>query len=85
MRYPREFKEQAEKLKINRWMIHECTICDYPCGFHFYQSGVKYDNGCHCRMAGLRDSSWKEVADHYNLQGDEKVIQEMNEFWGFTK
>ena len=92
-----EFKEQAKKKNITRWVIHECSMCNYPCGFIIRGDVVFYDNGCSCSMRPPRQSSWEEIAEHYNHNAgspdkDERikknplfkeVVDEMNEFWGF--
>lgn len=69
MKYPQDFKNRAIKKGIKKWIIHYCSICGYPCGFHFSPDGetVLYNNGCYCtREYNEIASSWVEVADHYN-------------------
>lgn len=86
MRIEGDFMKQAKEKGIEKWIIHHCSMCGYPCGFHFSkdQNTVLYDNGCNCTGGyGGRGSSWKEVADHYNLQSNQKVIEEFDKFWGF--
>lgn len=80
-----DFQESYHKNKIKKWIIHNCVICNYPCGFLFEFDNVYYDNGCYCTYleAPLRQSNFQEVADHYNLQTTLKVIEEYNEFWKF--
>jgi len=80
-----DFKKQSKEKKITKWIIHNCSMCNYGCGFiiGWGKTGVGYDNGCSCSWSGVRPSSWNDIAEHYNLQTNKKVIKEMNKFWGF--
>lgn len=31
-----------------RWVLHECSMCGYPCGFDIREGRIYYDNGCDC-------------------------------------
>lgn len=85
MRTVEEFKKQAKLKNITKVWVHDCSICKYPCGYIINNDAtVTYDSGCDCvSYHGYRPSSFDEVASFYNIQTDEKVIQEMDEFWGF--
>lgn len=83
---PQQFKEQAQNLKILDWGLHNCSICDYPCGFLFNDNmEVYYDKGCNCTIGGpnIFPRTWEDVAQHYNMQTAPIVINKMNEYWGF--
>ncbi len=83
-----DFQIAAFKIKPDKWVVHHCTICNYPCGFVFAGDWeiVAYDNGCDCVRGGYKNVSpvsWGRLADHYNSQTNEDYIKEMNKFWGF--
>ena len=78
-----DFQEQARKKGINYWYIASCTMCNYRMGYSIIENAVLYDNGCDCYRQGVRNASWEEIADHYNMQSNANVIARMNEFWGF--
>ena len=80
-----DFKKQAKAKNITRWVIHYCSMCNYPCGFLIgsKQKNIQYDNGCSCSMNPPNLREWQDLADHYNMQTNKKVIKGMNEFWGF--
>ncbi len=85
-RTPEEFKEAAKRIKPRRWHMHDCSICGYQCGYIFEDNPelVFYDSGCKCVMyRTVRPSSWESVANHYNIQDNDEVIKDMNNFWGF--
>jgi hypothetical protein len=88
MKNAEDFKKQVENLQINSWPIHNCSMCDYECGFLFNYEGydVVYDSGCDCTRRYVKElRDWEEVAEHYNRQKHSEVIKKMNEFWGFTE
>jgi hypothetical protein len=88
MRTAEEFKVQTQLRKIENWTLCNCEFCYYQCGFVFRPNHVFYDSGCYCVQDGFRDlreSSYQEVADHYNCQTNKDYIAEMNKFWGFNK
>ncbi len=81
-----DFKKQAKEKGITRWVIHHCSMCDYPCGYLFNGDKVEYDAGCGCvTYRDVQSRTWDNVAEHYNMQKNEKVIAQMDKFWGFTK
>ena len=82
-----DFQDAAKTLRLKKWGVHHCVICNYPCGYVFSpdQSHVGYDNGCDCTLSdGLRPCSWEELAEFYNNQRNQEYITEMNEFWRFA-
>lgn len=81
-----DFKQQSIEHNITRWNINDCSFCDYSCGFVIKGNNVFYDNGCNCTYTPnkLRKSSFEDIARHYNMQSNEKVISEYNEFWNFN-
>lgn len=81
-----DFMQQAKKKNIKFVVNHECAICGHPVGWRIYDDVVTYDSGCDCScMSNERRSSWEEIADFYNMQTSERVISEMDKFWGFDK
>lgn len=81
-----DFKEAATKIKPNKWIIHHCSICNYPCGYVFSSNyeHVGYDSGCDCvSYENIQPRSWDDLAAQYNVQNNEEYIKEMNKFWGF--
>ena len=85
-----DFIKQAVAKKITRWNIHSCSICGYQCGFQINGEDVKYDSGCYCSIQPFRQSSWEELAEHYNNNQREnnpdikqETLDEMDKFWGF--
>ena len=85
MRTVEEFKEAVAVRMIIFWPFHNCSMCDYACGFIFFENQVEYDSGCDCvSYSGIRPSSWDEVAEMYNAQKHPDVIKKMDAFWGFS-
>lgn len=82
---PGDFKQATIKHGIKTWDIHNCSFCNYTVGFLFKGDLVFYDNGCDCtnHLGGMRHSSFKEVARHYNMQSSD-VKKRYNSFWKFT-
>jgi hypothetical protein len=81
-----DFQQAAKDRNISRWCIHNCSMCDYPCGYIFCENHnlVAYDNGCDCTKRYFhRPTTWDHVAEQYNKQTHPEVINEMNEYWGF--
>lgn len=73
---------------LGKWVIHECSICRYPCGYVFCPNKefVAYDSGCHCTgRSSINDCSWDRLAEFYNMQEDQVHIKKMDDFWGFNK
>lgn len=85
-RSPTDFRIAAETQGITRWPHHDCAICGYTLAFIFRGDRVIFDRGCHCTKGPMEklDSSWEEVADYYNIQTNEDVIERMNDFWNFN-
>jgi len=85
-RSPDEFKQAAIKHNIDFWKIHNCSMCDYPCGYIFSDDHerVGYDAGCDCTGRYIiQPRDWGDLSKSYNMQKSEPVIKKMNEFWGF--
>lgn len=81
-----DFQVQAYLLRPPKWVIHRCSMCNYPCGYVFDETYecVGYDSGCYCtNRNAITFCSWDALAKYYNLQTNEKYIEEMNVFWGF--
>ncbi len=84
----KDFKQAALKLKLKKWEVHRCTLCNYPCGYIFspdYEH-VSYDSGCNCvGYENLNDRSWDDVANQYNRITSRDYLNDMNELWGFEE
>ena len=81
-----DFKLAAIKKNHKKWVIYDCSICSYPCGYIFddHFERVRYDSGCYCtNNRRLIERDWSSVSRHYNMQTSEEVIKKMNAFWGF--
>jgi hypothetical protein len=85
MRTPEEFKQKVKERKVDFWISHPCSMCNYPVGYVFKGKKVFYDNGCYCTNSPskLTERKWEDVADKYNQQNHPEVIKRMDEFWGF--
>jgi len=60
-------------------------VCDCPLSYIFNGDSVFYNSGCGCCSADDHQSrSWKDVADHYNMQTHPDVIKKYDEFWRFN-
>ena len=80
-----EFAVAAAERQISRWNIHDCSICNYPCGFVFDDGVVGYDPGCDCTgRYWLEARTWDDVAQQYNMQDHPDVIAKYDAFWGFN-
>lgn len=43
------FEKAVSLLKQGqRLVVHECSICDYPCAFNMSGDKLYYDSGCDC-------------------------------------
>jgi hypothetical protein len=89
MKTGEDFKKTVQEHHIEYWPIHNCSMCNYLCGFLFNFAGheVVYDAGCNCTRWGysrsLRD--WDNVAEQYNLNiKNADIIKKYNEFWKFN-
>lgn len=79
-----QVKAAIEAAKRKFWKVHNCSMCGYPCGYHFRECGVvEYDSGCDCVRYGpeitLRD--YEDVAHQINMQNDEwraKLLAEIS-------
>lgn len=81
---PEDFEKAVKERGIQRWNIHDCSMCGYSCGYVFNIHCVSYDSGCDCVIYNsIRQSSWVAVAEQYNMQTDPSVIEKMNKFWSF--
>jgi len=82
-----DFKKASKKKGITFWPVHICSICGFNCGYEICGEHVGYNSGCGCITCPgwIQERSWEDLAEHYNMQNSEKVIQKMNEFWGFNK
>jgi len=80
-----EFETAAQLHKITSWHIPPCSACKYECRFiiQLDSKEVEYDAGCYCVRKSPTPSSWKDVAQHYNMQDNSTTIAKMDQFWHF--
>ncbi len=84
MKKPIDFQISAQKNGITRWDVHNCSFCNYACGYVFEGVQVFYDSACDCvTYSYLQPRDWNCVAAQYNMQTNDEVIKKMNEFWHF--
>lgn len=67
-----ELKEQAKKIGLTRWNIHDCSMCGYWCGYNIKDDDVTYDSGCNCSWGGEQESSWDDLTESFNMNQPEK-------------
>lgn len=79
-----EFEAKVSEKGITKWFIHNCSMCQYACGYVFMDGKVYYDNGCYCTNGeNLNQRSYEDVAGNYNMQSHPNQIKKMDKFWGF--
>ncbi len=87
MKTGEDFRKSCIENNIIFWGVHDCSICDYECGYLFNYQGfeVVYDSGCDCtRRYVKQERCWDNVAEQYNCNiRNHKTIKEYNEFWKF--
>ena len=90
MKTIQDFQQKAKEKDIKKVPVHNCSMCDYLCGYIIRGEEVFYDNGCGCVWGGERPSSWQEIADDYNRnqrENNKDISQEWldktDKFWGF--
>jgi len=81
------FEHQIKLRRIKRWDIHNCSICNYLCGFVFEiiedRVNVYYDAGCYCvKLDELYSNrSIKDIIEYIRLQSNLDYINECKRFW----
>lgn len=83
MRKGIEFKKQAELKGITFWESHACSICNVLVGTEIENGEASYRSACGCASSPNHSHGWDKVAERYNMQTNEKVISDMDDFWGF--
>ena len=78
-----EFETQAELKGITFWKSHDCSICGVSVGTEITSGEASYRSACGCGWSENHSHGWDKVAERYNRQTNEKVISDMNDFWGF--
>lgn len=86
MKTAEDFKKQIKIINKSFWLHHNCSICGVMVGYVFVKDEVFYDSGCDCgyNPNSVTPRTWDEIAEYYNRQDNEKIISEMNRFWGFN-
>ena len=67
-----ELKEQAGKIGLTFWKVHECSMCGYQCGYIFNGDNVSYDAGCGCIYQPPHPRSWEDLAETFNMNQPER-------------
>lgn len=70
-----ELKEQAKKIGLKKWKVHECSMCGYPCGYIIESERISYDPGCYCSGGYVEERTWQDLADQYNRNQPERNKQ----------
>ena len=79
------FQENARRFAIHKWVVDYCDICGYNKGFVFDIDKVSYDLGCFCNLnPRMVESSWRSVAQYFNVQRNKETIKRMKRFWHFN-
>lgn len=87
-----ELKQQAKKIGLKFWLIHNCSICGYPCGYDISGNEVFYDSGCDCvAYDNVVKKDWEDLAKTYNMNQPEnnpniskEYLDELNNIWKFS-
>jgi len=67
-----ELKDKIiERLKLGKKLpIHNCSFCNYECGFYSDGKALYYDNGCYCGGSGEhRPKSWDDLDFYLQQKG----------------
>ena len=80
------FKQQVLKNKIRKWNMHNCSLCNYNCGYIFEildnDVDVYYDHGCNCvTFHDISCRDFDSVIIHIKIQSNYDVIKEYLDFW----
>jgi hypothetical protein len=86
-----ELRDQATKINLRFYPVHECSMCGYPCGYKIFGNEVLLDTGCYCvTYNNTEPSSWDQLAATYNMNQPEnnpkiskEFLQELNRVWKF--
>ena len=77
-----DFKFIAEAKKIRYWETNKCPKCKEGMGFMYKGGQVYRDDTCDCSSRDMsRQSNWGEVAEFYNNQQCEKLLEQYHLFW----
>ena len=87
-----ELKLQAEKIGLEKWTVHTCSMCGYPCGYLIKGEEVFYDSGCFCvGRVDIEKRSWDDLAKTYNMNQPERnpkisqeYLDELEKVWQFN-
>lgn len=77
--------EQIIKYNITKYNIHNCSFCDYECGYIFTTNNtkieVRYDNGCYCYRVAPKLRNLEDVIEHMSIQNKKNAIDDIKQFW----
>jgi hypothetical protein len=80
-------EKQIIKRNLKEWIIHHCSLCNYPCGYIFNIENdkviVKYDNGCNCVLLRppYRSSNINDIIKHMSIQTSKEYVEKIRQFW----
>jgi hypothetical protein len=81
---PELLQIKAAKLKLSRFVSHECGECDFKISYSFSGEEVFFNNACRCENSGglTTKTSWKTVAEEVKalLQIPSKA-EAVKQFW----
>jgi len=82
----KDFQMAIERKNITFWLNHRCGGCEYPCGYYFKRGFIEYDHGCDCTgSCNTSQRIWKDIKEQYDMQTNEDIIKEYDEFFGFNE
>lgn len=87
----KQLEEQAKKLGLTFIPLRNCSICNYPYGYHIYKDTVEFDSSCGCCSSYPRTITWGDIAESYNFNQPEKnplisqeYLEEQDKIWEFS-
>jgi hypothetical protein len=87
-----ELKDQAKRLGLSFYPVHDCSLCGYKCGYVISADlGLEYDSGCYCTSGSYEEiRTWDDLAATYNLNQPENnpkiskdYLDRLNRVWQF--
>ena len=71
-----KIREAGEK-----FVLHNCTYCYYPCGWVYKEKKLQYDSGCDCTTSGysFRVVGIEDLDQYFNGTYGGKILTERAE------
>jgi hypothetical protein len=74
-----KFEEFVLSLSLAKLVVHNCSFCDYDCGYFAEGQYVFYDSGCDCvKYSGIRQVTYMEILS-YSSQNKYKVLKHIED------